>query len=476
MRRPLSVIYLILQLFIATLADAETAPSVARLDYSDFVKRVALQHLEGAAQREGLAARRASLGGVGLLPDPTISLAREGVPNDDPKWTASLSQSFPWPGTLSAEDRAASAAFEKEAAGVELGRVGREFVARHTYLHLVEKAKVLAAATENLAQTEKLLAFSEAQFKHGIGSHTEFLQAVSDSRILRANVDSLQAELEDLIELAKAMIDLPSGLGVEFVFEFPKELTNPGSERDRRDVQAEALAAEFREIQADRDGARLRTMPNFSLSAMVMRDAEGMQSFGGAAAVSLPLFSGIKRGALADEKSLRAAASGDQARWYQKRKQLALSRARRAVRQNGENLRVLREEIIPFTTEHSRSALVAYQQGRGPLAAVVAGRTAVLSLAGAAISAEAALAIARCAEEAVSQGVLEAMDLVEIPPLPNASLGGGGGMSGMGGMAPLERSGRMRKPAESLKPATPQAPRTSPGDGGDTMPQGGMGM
>jgi len=182
------------------------------------------------------------------------------------------------------------------------------------------------------------------------------------------------------------------------------------------DAQAAAIAASGRQIQAQRDSERLKTMPSFSVTAMVMREDDGMESYTGTAGSrcrSIPEFDAV----LCAMKSAAGICKPRRAALVREKKAAGVVPYQPRVKQNAANLRVLRDEIIPFTAEHSRSALVAYQQGAAPCrrwsrALCLAQPQRRGNRDGSGVG-DRALGRSRC-----SPGALEAVDLVEIPSLP----------------------------------------------------------
>ena len=99
-----------------------------------FIELVSKQHPEKAINEQRLASAKERIERSGILPDPQVSVGRT---DPDVSLEVTISQAFPWPGTLASENKAATAqtaTIESSLAGDDLER---RFAAAELFLRMV---------------------------------------------------------------------------------------------------------------------------------------------------------------------------------------------------------------------------------------------------------------------------------------------------------------------------------------------------
>jgi outer membrane protein TolC len=489
-------------MILASLALLETAAAHAGearrppLTYETFVEAVAARHPERAIDLQTLAKSKEAERRAGLLPDPQLSVSRDEVPlkgrlqkepemaeaaKDGAEWQLQLSQSFPWPGTLSAEERAAKARVATTEADTGLAALMRRFEASELFLRLVRTAKLIYVERANSVVVNGLRDFSHEKFKQGIGSHMDFLQSHSEAGVLKANVATLELDLRNLKRHALALMDdsaAKSPDDIQFVLEWPLRLikeTEPAKDAAADLARERIVRAKDAEL-ARQDAEYRRSLPSFMASGMLMQEDGGMRMYGAMVGVTVPVYSNIQRSSLSAERGIIEGRTGSELSWHDRRKALALAQAEDRIVQIEANFKALRQEIIPPVREHIEAATAQFAQGRGDIAAIIDGRRTLLNLQLTEIRTTEALALARLSVEKVKAGLIDdALDL-EVPQLVGAASSGmsmGGGASRMQEMPAMKR----KMPMKGGMPSQNRAP------GSDmTMPEeeesksGGSGM
>lgn len=459
--------------FPARLGYAET-PQPRRMTYASFVEAVGARHPERSIDEKTVARAKENERRSGLLPDPEMKVGRDEVPlrgrlqrepemaemaKGDAEWRLELSQSFPWPGTLSAEERAAKARVASVESDAGLAATIRQLEAKELYLRLVRTAKLIEVERGNFAVVDGIREFTNEKFKQGVGSHNEFLQAHSESGVLRGNIAALEADLKNLKRHALLLMDDPAALApdsVSFDLEWPGDLV--GNVRDKTPAEVNDLAREkiVRGKEADlarQDAEYRRSLPSFMASGMLMQEDSGMRMYGAMVGVTVPVYSNIKRRSLSAEDSLVESRSGAEVAWHDRRKALALAQAESRLTQIEANRRSLENEIIPPVREHIEAATVQFSQGKSGIGSIIDGRRTLLNLQVTEIRMTEALALAHLMIEKIKAGLVdEAIDL-EVPQLTGAA---GGSMrmeeGGMGNMTTTRRGMPMKGGKAAKKP------------------------
>lgn len=450
----------VISICCAHVAAAET------LSFHAFVTAVEKGHPETSLDVLDDRSARAAVKWVGRLADPALSFEREGMQDK-----LALTQTFPWPGSLEAEQRAAAAGAEASDVARLSNAAERAYVAKRLFMKMVAFAREIDAQRAAVAEAERMHELSGARYQQGVGSHMDFLTARNNLLVVKANLEALTGEREALEDEAFAMMGRARTAGVSFELNYPPDDAHPLAD----DHTALAIKAQGAFAAARADAAYRATLPSVTAGAMVMRDDKMAEPrFGGMVGVSLPVFSGAKREVFSEERALAARKAEGRLAWHETQKLQATTRVDRRVARLAANLDTLRRDILPSLLEHDASARAAYAEGRGTIAAVLESRAVLLATRFAEAEAEAAWHLARLARAAVIGGHLDAEADVSMPTLQLPGMG-----QSMGEMAlPRRSAGKRKRRANAGDTAAPEGTTSpEPAESGNSpaMPRG-MGM
>jgi outer membrane protein TolC len=446
-------------------AQAEEA-SRSVVTYEAYLQAVAAHHPERELDEKSLARAKAEERRAGLLADPQLSVGRDEVPlpgryqrvmvdeadRKGAQTTYGLAQSFPWPGTLAADERAARARTATVEADLRIAALQRHFEAAELFLRLVRTAKLLEAERADLVVVGGLRDFAHEKFRQGLGSHMEFLQTHSEAGVLKANVGALELDLGNLKRHALLLMGDPAPAtpdSVDFVLDWPALATeSPPSTRGDAvaDVTRERIQ-HSKDAELSRDDANYRrTLPSFMASGMLMQEDGGMRMYQAMLGVTLPIYSSLERRSISDAKAIVASRGEAELSWHDRRKAVALAQAEGRIAQVEANLKALAQEIIPPLREHIEVATTRFSQGKADIGGIIDGRRMLLNLQMTEIRTRETLALARLGVEKITAGLVDdEMDL-EVPQLAGT---GSSGMSRMGpdsgGVSDSERMSEMKR-------------------------------
>lgn len=432
---------------------------------AEFVAAVVAQHPEGAIDQARIDAAQAATDGVGRLPDPVLAVARPA----EPRWEMTLAQTFPWPGSAAAAREDKQNIVYEARGDATLGAAQRAFGAKDLYVRMVRAAKLIAVQQESLKVVEGIRDFMHDTFKEGTGSHMAYLDAQGEAAILSANLGALRTDLlnlkrEALLMLGRSPAEDPESLPL--TLDWPAAAESPADDQVLARIDRAAASAAGRADAADK-----ASMPTITVSAMAMREDDGMRSAGGAVGISLPIFSGSVRHAVAAESAAVAHRAASERTLHERRKSLAIAQASARRDQIRANIRTLTNDVMPPVKEHVAAATVLFSQGKGDVASIVQSQRRLLDLEQSAIMLTEAEAQTDLAIEAAGAGFLDAALSGETPRLAAPAMAD----TSMGAMPVAPQRMRKARPVES-QPASPRAsdsanPSNTPRSG---MP--GMGM
>jgi outer membrane protein TolC len=490
---------------VASPAIAQAEPAQT-LTYDAFLDAVAQRHPERSIDEAGIAASRRAEDRAGVLADPQLSVGRDDVPmprraqrvmvdeadRDEAQWKLTLSQTFPWPGTLAAEKRAAAARTAAVDASAGLAAYERRFHAAEVFLRIVRTAKMLAAQRANLAVVDGIRNFAHEKFRQGIGSHMEFLQTHSESGVLRANIAAMETDLENLQRHALLLMGDDGHLdpaAVAFVADWPEALVRPSttaaSEPPATDLAREDILRREADAVAARAAASRRSLPSITASGMLMQDDAGMRMYGAMVGVAVPLFSGTQRRALADETSQVERGAAGNVAWHDRRRDLAVAQTQARIAQLESTLASLRRDLIPPVREHIEGATAQFSQGKGELSEIIQGRRTLLQLEVTEVQMMETLARSNLGLERIRAGFVddtldEELPQLEVPGTAGAMSGGMGSSSSSSSSSSMGsmrgRATGTRRDSRAPMPQTPTAPPMQDDDGAQPGGASGMGM
>lgn len=460
---------------IMTVLATPFSPSLAieKLDYDEFIRRVGRGSGAVKVETAELNSAVEEVKKSGRLSDPQISLSRERVPfstehgkPSSAEWNLSLTQAWPWPGTLNYESRAAESRLEASKAEYAEAETARHFEAASAIIDLAAMQQKLKVERDSLKEAEAIAKYSQAQLSHGLGSHLDALQSRNDLEVLRANISTLESIYLNAHDAVLLLAGLMPG---EAVLEGSLEKLE--STATLVNVKQGDLVTQGLEASASADVARLeaerkRTMPEFMTSAMLMRDAAGMTMYGAMLGIRVPLFSSGTRSAIDTQSSLKIQKKAAELTLHEQKKVLAKTQLERALKQASSGLEVIRKTLVPNTRSHLATAITDYGEGRGDVRQVIDSRKALLAFSMAEIDFRAALLRLKVDFARLHAGFTDEVLNVAIPEIS------GGAISG--GMAPMQKmsskSSVKRKRSIEEKPTKRREESETP-----TAPSGGMG-
>ena len=350
---------------------------LARLTAETLANNPGLAQLNVLGQAASARSRAA-----GALPDPTLKI---GVSNlelprfafrrsDFTEVDVEAEQEFPWPGTLSARSRAASARASGRQADIAVRR--RELVVKTASLY--NRLRYVLAARQILGKQHALLESavetSTARYASGAAPQSDPLAA----RVARARLSEDAAALA--AEEARLRASLRALRGVtapEMLAVFPIESreirsvypdfaarAHAGSESlDQHPLLASRRAAILASDETARE-ATLGQRPGFTVMARYGARTIASDFFSAAVGLRVPLWKGRKQRQLA--LAARLDADGDRAALLEERATLESEyEATIAEAEAGlERLRLLLDEILPSAEAARDAALRSYQAGK----------------------------------------------------------------------------------------------------------------
>lgn len=476
---------------------AWAAESVETFSFVPYIKAVGQGHPERKADEATVRAARESLGNVGLVPDPMISLGREGIPvkeapmegdaesmsdapaeesmSDKTAWALGVSQEIPWPGKLSASKTVAEKrVFETEAA-VRVATLQRVFDAAFLYLDLVEAEQVIRLQQENLREVKSLGDLLHRRRKQGVGNHSEALELRVAEVLAERELDSQQARRSLLMRWARAaagaseqsqfsLAAWPSRADVESAVVVA--LGEPPADRELQRIQA---AAETARAKAALDG--YATRPSLTTSLEVMREDSGNVMLNVMAGVRVPLFSG--KGVQASQRRLTEELEAVRARtdWYERKKILAAQMSGERLRVLERHAATLEKDLKILAEDHYRLIVAEYAAGRRPFSDVTEAHRKLIELRIETARAQANLLREILRKQGIALGLAETA-LDQSVPGPGGSLNMAGGAMQSGSMT----NGGMQKNGKDMsKPMSPAAGQMPSPDMEDTEEEGGGG-
>jgi len=454
-------------LFCSKVDASELRESNNMITYASFVDAVIINYPERSIWQRNVDLTRQRERRAGILPDPEIALSREGISFDSledveaqdqavdatmtPRWEMTVTQRFPWPGTLAA----AVTASQTEGEIAELNLLQREAALRleaaEFFMQLVAISKTIEIEHKNLQETNKIFELASERFKQGTGSYADVLQARIEKINLQADIDSQIDQFENLKLQARLLMGRRNDNKQPFDLSFP-DWVEAGFPTDKstKDFTASNINLANRRDKAMIETQYRESLPMFMTSGMVMQTDNGMRSYGGMLGIQVPLFSGIKRRSLSSEETLVQSQFQDSLLWYEEKKQVASSQIARRISRAMKNIKTLSDELSPLAQENLQVAMQIYGAGGGTATSLIEARRSLLRVETAKVSASYELAMARLAARQIELGFVDAVIGSPIAR-PQSQLGMGS--SGM----PQEMPMRPRGQIMQREPVAPRA-------------------
>lgn len=482
----------ILTLSLILLASAYPAEGAvpAPLGYEAFIETVQRNHPESVIEHDKLKQSQKLAERSGYLADPQLSIGRDYVPlkdknksdmdmaeenNFSAQWKLGLAQTFPWPGTLSAENEVANLQVVSTQIQNDLSSFRRKLDAADLYLKIVRTRKLLEIEEKNFRAIDGIRELTHEKFKQGIGSHYEFLQAHSESGVAKINVASFTADLENFERHAQILVGDSTKHSTAFSYEWPKTLleTKFNEPESKPDFNELTIETEKKQALARQAYAAKSTLPSLMISGELMEDDNGMQMYGAMVGVSLPIFSMQKRKSITDESQIIQAQASQHQAWQSRLKALALAQTQRRYSQLQLSIEILDKEIIPPIKEHIEATTAQFSQGKLDIVSIIAARRTLLNLETSRVRSIEALARTALAIEKIHHGLYDDELDIEIPQIVTSQ-----GSMKMGNEAMTSmRQGRLKREKNNVTPgAEPSKMNPDMSEPASQPTSSGMGM
>lgn len=355
--------------------------TLARLTTEAF--RSAPRLLQGAEMSEAMTLRARA---AGTLPDPHLSLGVMDLTlprfafreSDFTEVDVEVSQLFPWPGTLRARTRAASA--DATVVAADLAGLRRSIALRVAQAYYQLRYAVTAEST--LVQQRRLLDaavdLSTSRYATGSVGQSDPLRArVAIARLdaeaasLRGEADGFRADLRAL----RGVVDRHEQLDIT-PFDLVAVRHAAGTSRaflDEPDSLQRALAlhpqliARQAEVTAAEERTKIEALsgrPDFSVIARYGGRPLGADFFSAFVGVRIPLWAGRKQHVLADAARRDAEAARHALGANGDALTAELDRARADARAEGVRLDLLLDRVLPLADEEAAAALREYRTGQ----------------------------------------------------------------------------------------------------------------
>ena len=329
---------------------------------------------------------------AGALPDPMLNvgimdltLPRFGFRQSDfTEVDVELSQQFPWPGTLGAQRRAASAM--ARGAHSETMVLRREITVRVAALY--HRLRYVATARETLARQRVLLesAVEISTARYGAGSvpQSDPLQARvalarlgAEAAALDAEEAGLRADLRAMRgvrapeQLAIAPIDLDtiSAIVAGAEADHAAHLAGMDPLGDHPRLQARRAGIEAAEETVRAESASGK--PDFQVSARYGARPLGSDFFSAFVGIRLPLWAGRKQRRLIEAATIDVEVARQELEEDQADLRADLDRTLAEARAGATRLRLLIESVLPITREGVDAALRSYRTGQADFLSVL---------------------------------------------------------------------------------------------------------
>ena len=475
-------------------AGPANAVALASITLEEFVRRIDTAHPEKSIDDKQVSLAKSAIEQAGRLMDPQIAVGRERNPlpflspmqkadmGADPSpdkssaaWALSVTQMFPWPGTLSAQKNAAQARVSRSEASFEVNRLTRQMEAADFFLALIRLAERTEIEKQNLIQAQLIIKYSGARLSHGIGSHQELLQAQNEQIVIATNIKAMETQLANLTDYARALITTSPAEAsqMNFVLKFPD--SGPAVLKSNQDPTVNRIQTAQAETLAQLNAQQAQTMPEIMTQAMLMREDSGMWMVGAMVGVRLPVFSQAERQSLENQKMTVSSKTMESLTWHEKKKQIALSQLARQLSQLEFTLKTLRLNIIPNSKEHLKSALAEFSQGKGSIRTVTDARKSLLTFEDSEILFKEHVLKSQLAQQKAFFGFTDDVLNADIPQLSSSAMGNSE-MNPSGQMGGMKNGMKMKKKSrpESYRKSAPIEDDATPNAGGGMGGMGGM--
>ncbi len=358
-------------------------PSEAILDLSgeiDLDALIQIVRTENPELREAAGRARAGFHSIrrdGAFDEPQLRLRTEGVPLRQPSSlnraeenSIGLEQTIPFPGNLGLRSEAALR--EAESLKEMARQRERDVIARakRAYFEYYAARKELETHLEQIQLLEGFEKVTDVRFRTGTVSQQDVLKPQIEIVLLQVDVLSVRQRIESAQGVLNGLLGRPaaSPLGT------PKEpVPSAASYGDLADLSKQAseahpevLASALRvkSTRAQLEFAnREANLPSFSVGVEYMQVPGEPDGWSGMFGINLPWFTGKRR---AEARRIEALLRADEAAFdgVRLRVQTDVRDAHARVEATGKALRLLRDELLPKTSQTVEVSRAGYERGQ----------------------------------------------------------------------------------------------------------------
>jgi len=319
---------------------------------------------------------------AGTLPDPKLNFNALNLPVDTfsrsqeamTQMQFGVSQSFPFPGTLSLRREAAT--YEAQAASLSVDEARLRLLrdVKKVWWELAYLDRAMAIIRDNLTLIDQFIDIANTKYGVGKGLQQDVLLGQVERGRLHDRMLQLQGMRGVMAARLNALLARPQNTLVklpERIDEALPTLSMPGrfiSEAEQRRPLLAVLENKVKAAEANRDLAKKSLYPNFSLGANYgLRSGQNPNGsnradfFSVMLSVEIPLYAGSKQRRLVSQRSAELSAQNDALLDTRNQVSAEVQAAWYAFQQAQEQSRLFHGGIIPQSRQTVESMLAGYQ-------------------------------------------------------------------------------------------------------------------
>ncbi len=319
---------------------------------------------------------------AGTLPDPKLNFNALNLPVDTfsrsqeamTQMQFGVSQSFPFPGTLSLRREAAT--YEAQAASLSVDEARLRLLrdVKKVWWELAYLDRAMAIIRDNLTLIDQFIDIANTKYGVGKGLQQDVLLGQVERGRLHDRMLQLQGMRGVMAARLNALLARPQNTLVklpERIDEALPTLSMPGrfiSEAEQQRPLLAVLENKVKAAEANRDLAKKSLYPNFSLGANYgLRSGQNPNGsnradfFSVMLSVEIPLYAGSKQRRLVSQRSAELSAQNDALLDTRNQVSAEVQAAWYAFQQAQEQSRLFHGGIIPQSRQTVESMLAGYQ-------------------------------------------------------------------------------------------------------------------
>ena len=320
---------------------------------------------------------------AGALPDPVLTVAAMNLPLNSFAFDRepmsgkqiALMQKFPFPGKLGLKKSAARAG--AEATKFAQKEYENQLVAlvKKTYYGLFATDQLLEVTKKNLALLKQFIRIAETRYSVGKGLQQDILKAQVEYSKMQDRQITLWQKRQSLEARMNLLVNRPSTVSIPRISSIQLDsLRTNFAELEKTALSSRPFLknrrATVQKSQRLSQLARKDALPDVSLGvAYTQRErlrngASGIDYVSFVASFTLPVYFGKKQSKHLGESQLLLEKARQKLRDAENTVRFQIRDAWTQVQKNREQLRLLKEGILPQATQSLKAALAGYQVGK----------------------------------------------------------------------------------------------------------------